>query len=149
MTSHDFLSRVWEMLVGRFHGPLTLRLLIQPSVAALLAIRAGLKDAREHRPPYMFWGVFTNSDRRHELLRQAWQDVGKVFIIASILDVTYEIIVYHWVYPVQVLIVAATLAIIPYLVIRGPITRIARRCLDRKKNHEGKPHLTPRGCFMT
>ena len=53
--------------------------------------------------------------------------MGKVFIVAIILDLTYEVIVYRWVYPGQALIVAAVLAFIPYLLIRGPVTRIARR----------------------
>lgn len=126
MTIQEFFSRVWEMLIGRVSGPLTFRLLMQPAVAAILAIRAGLIDAREGRPPYFFWSVFTNSARRRDLLRQGWKGVGKVFMVAVALDVIYELIVYRWVYPGQALIVATVLAIIPYLLIRGPITRLAR-----------------------
>jgi hypothetical protein len=126
MTIQEFFSRVWEMLIGRLDGPLTFRLLMQPAVAVILAIRAGLRDAREGRPPYFFWSVFTNPVRRPELFRLVWQDVGKVFVVAIALDVIYELIVYRWVYPGQALIVATVLAIIPYLLIRGPITRVAR-----------------------
>jgi hypothetical protein len=46
----DILARVWENLVGRVGGRLTLHLVLQPTMAAILAIRAGLKDAREGRP---------------------------------------------------------------------------------------------------
>ena len=53
--------------------------------------------------------------------------MGEVFIAAIVLDLTYELIVYRWVYPGQALIVAEVLAFIPYLLIRGPVTRIARR----------------------
>jgi hypothetical protein len=127
MTTQEFFARVWEMLIGRADGPLTLRLIFQPTVAATFAIRAGLRDAREGRPPYFFWSVFTNPARRPELLRLAWKDVGKVFIAAVALDVIYELVVYRWVYPGQALIVATVLAIIPYLLIRGPVTRIMRR----------------------
>jgi hypothetical protein len=127
MTTQEFFARVWEMLIGRADGPLTLRLIFQPTVAAIFAIRAGLRDAREGRPPYLFWSVFTNPARRPELLRLAWKDVGKVFIAAVALDVIYELVVYRWVYPGQALIVATVLAIIPYLLIRGPVTRIMRR----------------------
>jgi hypothetical protein len=127
MTIQEFFSRVWEMLIGRVSGPLTFRLLVQPAVAAILAIRVGLRDAREGRPAYFFWSLFTNQARRPELLRLAWKDVGKVFLVAVALDVIYELIVYRWVYPGQALIVATVLAIIPYLLIRGPITRLARR----------------------
>jgi hypothetical protein len=127
MTIQEFFSRVWEMLIGRVSGPLTFRLLMQPAVAVFLAIRVGLRDAREGRPPYFFWSVFTNPARRPELLRLVWQDIGKVFMVAVALDVIYESIVYRWVYPGQALIVATVLAIIPYLLIRGPVTRLARR----------------------
>jgi hypothetical protein len=46
----DALARVWENHVGRVGGPLTFRLILQPTMAALLAIRAGVKDVREGRP---------------------------------------------------------------------------------------------------
>jgi hypothetical protein len=41
--------------------------------------------------------------------------------------VVYQVFVLRWIYPGQTLVVATTLAIIPYLLIRGPVTRIARR----------------------
>lgn len=127
MTIQEFFARVWEMLIGRAAGPLTLRLILQPTVAAIFAIRAGLRDARESRPPFFFWAVFTNPARRPELLGQVRKDVGKVFIMACVLDMIYELIVYRWVYPGQAVIVATVLAIVPYLLICGPVTRILRR----------------------
>jgi hypothetical protein len=48
----NVLARVWENLAGRVGGTLTFRLILQPTMAAILAIRAGLKDAREVRPAY-------------------------------------------------------------------------------------------------
>jgi hypothetical protein len=67
-------------------------LIIQPTVATILAVWAGLKDAREGRAPY-FWVIFSNPAHRHDLLRQGWKDVGKVFILAAVLDVIYQFIV--------------------------------------------------------
>ena len=125
MTPGDFFTQVWEMLIGRASGPLTVRLILQPTVATVLAVRAGLRDAREDRPPYL-WAVFSNPAHRGDLLRQGWKDVGKVFILAVVLDVIYELIVYRWIYPVQALLVAAVLAIVPYLLIRGPCARLVR-----------------------
>jgi hypothetical protein len=49
-TIWEFLRRVWEMHVGRAYGPLSFRFIIQPTVAAVIAIRAGLEDARAGRP---------------------------------------------------------------------------------------------------
>ena len=61
------------------------------------------------------------------MLRLAWKDVGKVFCAALVLDLIYELIVWHRVYPTQAILVAVVLAIVPYLLVRGPVTRIARR----------------------
>jgi hypothetical protein len=121
----DLLNRDWDMLLGREHGPLDFRLILQPMMSAILAIRAGLQDARLGRPPYA-WTFLAQSGQRLELLRAGWKDVGRLFIAAVIIDIVYEIIVFRWVYPGQPLIVAATLALPPYLLLRGPVNRIAR-----------------------
>jgi len=39
----------WEDLIGRLGGPITLRLILQPTIAVILAIRDGLKDAKAGR----------------------------------------------------------------------------------------------------
>jgi len=121
----DIVSRVWENLAARPTGPMSIRLVVQPIVASLLAIRSGLKDAREGRPAFL-WAAVTNPDYRPELLRQGWKDVGKVFVLAIVLDAIYQLIVHRGVYVGELLIVATTLAIVPYCLIRGPVTRIGR-----------------------
>lgn len=123
MTFKDLLTDAWRMLIGRVQGPMTFRLLIQPLVASFFAVRAGLKDARENRPPY-FWSVWSRPAERRDLLHEGWKDVGKVFVVAVVLDVIYEVIELRWVYPGQAVIVATILAIIPYLFVRGPVNRL-------------------------
>jgi len=61
------------------------------------------------------------------MVQDGWKSVGRVFILAIVIDVIYQLIVFRWVYPVEALLVAAILAFIPYLLIRGPVNRIARR----------------------
>jgi hypothetical protein len=126
MTIHEFFVGHWDMLLARGTGSLTLRLILQPTVASLFAIRSGLRDAREGRTPYG-QAVLTKPGERRELFRNKWQDVGKVFIVALLLDMVYQLISFRWIYPGQTLIVAILLAIIPYLLVRGSTTRIARR----------------------
>jgi hypothetical protein len=109
------------------------RLVIQPTVASVLAIRAGLKDAREGRPAFL-WAAITNADCRHELLRQGSRDVGKVFVLAVVLDAVYQLIVQRGVFLLELVVVATLLAIVPYVLIRGPVSRLAaalRRRRDR------------------
>ena len=102
------------------------RLILQPLMAIIFAVRSGLKDAKEGKPAY-FWALFTDSVHRQDMLRDGWKSVGKVFAIAIIIDLVYQLIVFRWFYPLEALLVAVMLAFIPYLVIRGPVNRIARR----------------------
>jgi len=121
----DLLARVVENLIGRVSGPMKFRLILQPLMAAVFAVRAGLKDAREERPPY-FWAIFTHPDQRSDMLRDGWKSVGKIFIIAIVIDLVEQLIVFRWFYPGEALLVAFILAFIPYLLIRGPVNRITR-----------------------
>lgn len=68
----ELIARGWEGLLDRMGGPMTFRLILQPLMATLLALRAGLKDAREGRPPY-FWTLLTDSSQRVDLLREGWR----------------------------------------------------------------------------
>ena len=123
----DTFTRVAENLVARVTGPMKFRLLLQPAMATFFAIRDGLRDARECRPPY-FWGLFSEKAERASMLKNGWKSVGKVFILAVVLDVVYQLIEHRWtVYPGEAVLVAIILAIVPYLVIRGPVNRIACR----------------------
>ena len=126
ITMHDFFTRVLEDLIGRTEGPMKLRLIIQPLVACILAIRAGLRDARENKPPY-FWALAFDPDNRRDLLHQGWKDIGKVFVVGLILDVVYQIIEFRTVYPGEAIIVAILLAVVPYLLVRAPVTRLVGR----------------------
>jgi hypothetical protein len=128
------LTRVWEQLLARVSGPMKFRLVLQPSMAIFLAIRGGLRDAREGKPPY-FWGLCTDPQERTTMLKEGWKSIGKVFIVAVVLDVVYQIIVQKFVYPGETIIVAIILAIVPYLLVRGPINRIV--CRSRKAVAKG------------
>ena len=112
------------MLIAQVHGPLHLRFIMQPLLGFIIAFRHGSSDARAGRPPYFFWAVFTDPVRRPHLLRQAWHHVGRLFLSAITLDALYQFIVYRWIYPTQAVITAAVLAFVPYLLLRGMVTRM-------------------------
>jgi hypothetical protein len=98
---------------------------MQPAMAALLAIRAGIYDAREGRPPY-FWAIFTESGKAKELLHEGWKAVARIFTIAVSMDVVYQLVVLRWVYPLETIVVAVALAVLPYVLLRGPVNRMAQ-----------------------
>ena len=55
------------------------------------------------------------------------KDIGKVFVIAVVLDILFTLIVHRWIVPGQALLVGTVLAIVPYVLIRGPVARSVRR----------------------
>ena len=128
----ELLTRVWENLGDRVSGPMWFRLILQPVVASVFAVRAALNDAREGKPAY-FWAVITHKDQRRDLIREGWSSVAKIFVMAMIIDVIYQWIVQSWIYPVEVFIVAFLLAVVPYILIRGPLNRIVRRFGSRSR----------------
>jgi hypothetical protein len=60
------------------------------------------------------------------MMKDGWKSVGRLFILAVVLDVVYQVIVLRFVYPGEAIIVAVILAIVPYLILRGLVTRLAR-----------------------
>ena len=143
------LSRGAEELLGRASGPLHFRLFIMPIVVTILAIRAHLKDAREGNAIYL-GAFFKDPTERRRLLHSGLKDFGRVFIIACVLDTTYQILVLKAFYPVQMLIVAVACAIVPYFLVRGPIMRLAYAWQQRRRS-AAEPTTTtvkhdPEGC---
>ena len=129
----EMLARMWDGLVARVGGPMTFRVILQPTMATLLAVRAGLKDARECRPPYL-WTILTDPSQRVGLIREGWKACARFFFLAIIIDLIYQWIVQRWVYPGELIVVAIVLALVPYLLIRGPVNRLARRLGRREVN---------------
>ena len=120
------LRQLLPDLVGRLSGPFAFRLVLQPLSAAIVACRAGLRDARSGRPPYG-WAVLSNPVERRELLKEGWRELSKVFIIAVVIDLIYQLVVFGEIYPGQSLIVATILALLPYPLLRGVVNRMIRR----------------------
>lgn len=131
---HNWLISFTE----RVQGPMHLRLIMQPLMASYLAFRDGKRDATENKSPY-FWGLFTDPEHRREMLRSGWHSIGKVFIAAFVLDVIFQFIVFHrpqfrggaiW--------AGIILALLPYVLLRGPFNRLFSRKLASKEASETK-----------
>ena len=122
----DFISSFVSDLMARADGPLNVRLLLQPTVALALAFRDGWKDAGAGRPAYG-WSLLTDPGHRTFLIRDGLKSVAKVFVIAYLLDVTYQFLVYGGLRPLQGLVMAVLLALVPYVLLRGPASRLFRQ----------------------
>jgi len=129
--SPEVRQRVWQNLLDRPTGPMTFRFILQPCMAAIAAWRDGVNDAKLGRAPY-FWTVLTNPLERGGRLREGLFSTARVILLGLCMDAIYQAIVLKTFYPGEAVIVALALAFLPYLLLRGPIARIARRW-----RHEG------------
>jgi len=127
----ETFTRAIDELLGRASGPFHFRLILQPVMATLFAVRAGVRDAREGNPPFLY-SFILHVDNRKNLAASAWKDVGKVFILAIVLDTVYQLVVLHAFRSLQTLIVAVVLSLIPYALVRGPAMRIAKPFVTRR-----------------
>jgi|SoiMethySBSTD1v2_1073268.scaffolds.fasta_scaffold07351_5 hypothetical protein len=123
-------SSYWHELTARPDGPLAFRFYLQPLMACAFAIRDGLKDARTGRPAY-FWGLFSDRPHTREMIRDGWRSIRRVFLFAIAMDVVYQLLVLKGLRPLESLVIATLLALVPYVLVRGPVNRIARRIRHR------------------
>ena len=119
----EMLSRFVTEMIGRIDGPMSLRLILQPAMALFFAFRDGRQDAREGQAPYG-WAIFSSPEHRRYLLADGWKGFGKVFVIAFILDLVYQYLAIGGFRPVQAFATACILALLPYVLFRGPFNRL-------------------------
>ena len=125
--------------MSRPAGPLKFRFVLQPAMAIFFAVRMGLKDSREDKPPFLS-AFFSHPAHRMELMHDCWRSIGRLFLFAVVLDCIYQIVELHWIYPFEALVVATVLAIIPYVLVRGPVNRIASIRKARERPLAAKAH---------
>ncbi len=121
----EMIARGWDNFTARPTGSLNLRFFIQPALAAFLGIRAGLKDARAGRTPYL-WATVTGHGRRWALLKDALKDLRTPLLIAALLDAIYQSITHEAIYLFELLFTIMLLAFVPYTIVRGIVNRLAR-----------------------
>ena len=127
--------RIWHQLIERPDAPMRFRFILQPLMAAIVAFRHGLQDARTGRPPY-FWTMLGNPRERAQRLNEGLNATARIILLGLVMDAIYQVIVLQRFYPAEAVIVALVFAFIPYVIIRGPAARIARRW------HRASPHQT-------
>jgi hypothetical protein len=118
-------------LIGRIDGPMSFRVYLQPIMALVFAVRDGRRDVREGRAPYG-WALLTDPEHRRFLVHDGWKGISKVFVIAYLLDLVYQFVVLHGFRLAQALFTAILLAIVPYVLLRGPAGRLASLFANRK-----------------
>lgn len=108
------------------------RFALQPVMAMALALRDGIRDAKRGARPY-FAALLTASGKRRETLGDGVRSVSRVLVLAATLDLIYQIFVQHAVYPVELIVVTLGLGFLPYVLLRGPVGRVARWWRSRER----------------
>jgi hypothetical protein len=125
--SYESLGRLWTDILDRPGGPMTFRFILQPTMALIAALRDGIKDARLGRRPYV-WALIhgvRDPQGRSGRLWEGFVSTARILILGVVMDVIYQWRVLDTFYPGQAGVIAILLAFVPYLVLRGPIERIA------------------------
>jgi len=133
--SGEVRERVWQDMLERPSQLMSFRFILQPCMAAIAALRDGLADARLGRSPY-FWTILAHPSKRIGRLRAGVIATSRFLLLGMCMDTVYQLIVLKAFYPVEAVIVAIALAFVPYLLLRGPVARIARALRGQETPHE-------------
>jgi hypothetical protein len=124
-----FSERFFDDLLARLSGPGRMRFIFQPTVAILIGIRDGVKDARRQRSPFLSAVLFHSSDRA-ELLRGALRSIRVVLSIAVILDMISQFLIFREVHVGAAFLLGPVLVAIPYSISRALANRVVRERLS-------------------
>jgi len=135
--SAEVRHRVWQQLIDRPTGPMAFRFILQPAMAAFAALRDGIADAKSGRSPY-FWSLIANPLESGGRAYEGLIATARVLLLGLCMDAIYQWIVLKTFYPGEAVIVAVALAIFPYLLLRGPMDRVALWWLGGASAGEGR-----------
>ena len=120
------LRQAWEDFVARTTGPLNFRFFLQPAIAIVMAVVAGRRDVRKGRPPFLA-ALVTTPVLRPALILDLLRDLRNVVLMGAVMDAVYQYLVHNGVHPLELLFTVALLAVVPYILLRGPAARVFRR----------------------
>jgi hypothetical protein len=121
--SAEVRQRLWQNLLERPSGPMTFRFILQPIMASIVAWRDAVKDARTGRSPYL-WTLLTNRAKAGGRLQEGLIATARILLLGLVMDVIYQAIVFDTFHPGEAAIISILLAFVPYLLLRGPISRV-------------------------
>jgi len=138
MELQEIFHRFWTDLLSRPSGPYAFRFTFQPIMGAVVAILNGIQDAKTGRSPYL-WTILSDPARRAGRLKEGFKATTRILLLGIVLEALYQIKVFGTFYVVEAVVIVFGLAFLPYLLLRGPATRVARWWLGRQP---GKQRVT-------
>lgn len=135
--SGEVLMRVWHNLIERPGGPMTFRFVLQPIMATIAAVLAGVRDARAGRNPYL-WTILSDPAQRLSRLQEGMVATARIVLLGLVMDSIYQYLVFDYFHPAEAAIISLLLAFVPYLILRGPIARVAAWWFSRPAAGPGR-----------
>ena len=132
--SEQVRQRMLQNLLERPAGMMSFRFILQPIMAAIAAIIDGIRDARTGKPPY-FWMLIFSSEGRLNRLREGILSTARIILLGMCMDGIYQYYEFKAFFPVEAVVIALSLAFLPYLLLRGLFARAASWWLNRSKNN--------------
>jgi hypothetical protein len=123
-------------MLARLSGAGRIRFLLQPTVATLLGLRDGVKDARIGLPPFL-WALAFHGEHRRELLRGAFASVRELVAVAILLNIFSQFLIFREIHPGAAILLGPVLIGTPYALSRALSGRIARS----KSFHAASTHV--------
>jgi hypothetical protein len=137
--SAEVFERIWRNMIDRTGGAMTFRFFLQPIMASIAALFDGVKDARAGRSYYLRT-ILTDPAKRTGRLHEGLISTARVILLGLCMDVIYQFIEFETFHPAEAVIIALLLAFVPYVLLRGPVARIARwRLGDGPSREKGQP----------
>jgi hypothetical protein len=122
--------RFWDNMFARFGGPMTFRFFLQPTMAGIAALHAGIRDAREGHKSF-FWSVLLDPTQQAGRLREGLIATARIVLLGISMDAIYQFKVLNTFYPAEAVVIAILLAVVPYFVFRWIVEQVAGRWFAR------------------
>jgi hypothetical protein len=131
--SWETQTRLWQDVIDRSHGPMTFRFFLQPTMATIAALHDGISDARSGRRPYLHT-IIHDPVKRGQRLGEGLFSISRIILLGFAMDTIYQWRVLDTFYPAEAVVITLILAVIPYVILRGPIDRISSWWMLRRQS---------------
>lgn len=130
--SLEVQQRFWSDIFARASGPMTFRFYLQPTMALIAALHDGIRDTRFGHHSF-FWTAAGDSTKQAGRLREGLRATARIVLLGLSMDVIYQIKVLDQFYPVEAVMMALLLAVVPYFIFRWIVESVSRWSLARKR----------------
>jgi hypothetical protein len=119
-------GRLWQYFFDRLKGSMAFRFLLQPAMPSILAIRAGVKDARLRCSPYLRT-ILSDPEMRMPRVWGGLIATGESLFLGLTIDPVYQHRMQGTFYLGEAAVLMLLLPFLPYLFIRGFAARVVGR----------------------